>query len=59
MTNDAVRGYVILTLKSLEYKKEEIENILSELHMQFDTMTEFEAEQYYYCGDWKNEKNNK
>lgn len=54
MSNDSARGYVILTLKSLGYK-EEIEKVLSELHLQFDTITEYEAEQYYYSGAWKNE----
>lgn len=56
MNNDAVRGYITLTLKNLKYNPEEIERILDELHMQFDTITEYEAEQYYYSGDWKDEE---
>ncbi len=55
MNNDSVKGYFILTLKSLGCKAEEIEKILDELHIQFDTITEYEAEQYYYSGAWKNE----
>lgn len=53
MSNDTVRGYFILTLESLGYKKEEIDKMLDELHLQFDTITESEAEQYYYSGVWK------
>lgn len=55
MSNDSARGYVVLTLKTLGYKEEEIEKVLCELHLQFDTITEYEAEQYYYSGAWKNE----
>ena len=53
MNNDSVRGYIILTLKSLDYKEDEIDKILDELRLQFDTITEEEAEQYYYSGDWR------
>ncbi len=53
MNNDSVRGYIILTLKSLGYKEDEIDKVLDELHLQFDTITEEEAEQYYYSGDWR------
>ena len=38
-----------------DIKEEEIEKFLDELHLQFDTITEYEAEQYYYSGVWKNE----
>ena len=55
MNNDNARGYFILTLKNLGCKEEEIEKYLDELHLQFDTITEYEAEQYYYSGVWKNE----
>lgn len=55
MNNDSARGYFILTLKNLGCKEEEIEKFLDELHLQFDTITEYEAEQYYYSGVWKNE----
>lgn len=53
MNNDCVRGYVILTLKSLGFSEKQIDNILDELHLQFDTITEYEAEQYYFSGDWR------
>lgn len=52
MTNDSVKGYVALTLKSLGYKKEEIEEVLNELYWAFDLKTESEAEQYYHSGKW-------
>lgn len=52
MSNDSARGYIILTLKNLGYKIDEIDKILNELHLQFDTITEYEAEQYYYSGEW-------
>lgn len=55
MTNDSVRGYIVMTLKSLGYKEEDIEKVLDELHLQFDTITEYEAEKYYYSGAWRNE----
>lgn len=48
MTNDAVRGYIIITLKNLGYKIEEIEKILDELYYVFDLTSESEAERYYY-----------
>lgn len=51
MSNDSARGYFVLTLKSLGYKAEE--KILDELYLQFYTITEYEAEQYYYSGVWK------
>ncbi len=47
MNNDSVRGYFVLTLKSLGYNTKEIDKILDELHWQFDTVSEYEAEQYY------------
>lgn len=53
MTNDSVRGYIVLTLKNLGYKEKDIENILEELHLQFDTITEYEAEQYFCSNDWR------
>ena len=52
MNNDSIRGYVILTLENCGYSKEEINKALDELHLQFDTMTEEEAEQYYLSGVW-------
>ena len=56
MTNDSVRGYVILALKNLGKTKEEIDAVLSELHYAFDTTTTNEAEQYYYSGKWMYEE---
>lgn len=55
MSNDSARGYIVMTLKNLGYKEEEIEKILDELHLQFDTITEYEAEQYYYSSKWREE----
>lgn len=56
MSNDSAIGYIIITLKNLEYNEAEIEKILDELHTQFDTITEYEAEQYYYSRKWQMEK---
>lgn len=53
MSNDSARGYIILALKQCGYNKEEIDTILGELHYTFDTVTESEAEKYYYSGKWK------
>lgn len=53
MNNDSARGYIILALKNLGFKEKQIDEILDELHLQFDTITEYEAEQYYYSGDWR------
>lgn len=53
MDNDSVVGYVILALKELGYKEEEIEKVTDELSYQFDTITENEAKQYYYSGKWR------
>lgn len=47
MTNDAVRGYVILAMKELGFKKEDIEKVVDELHYTFDTVSEQQAEQVY------------
>lgn len=56
MTNDSAVGYFIMTLKNLEYDIEEIEKITNELHLQFDTITCNEAEQYYYSQVWREEE---
>ena len=48
MTNDAVRGYVILAMKELGYTKDKIEEVIDELHYTFDTISEYDAEQFYY-----------
>lgn len=50
--NDIIRDYVILALESLEYSKDAINKILDELYIQFDTVTEYEAQQYYLSGIW-------
>ena len=42
MTNDSARGYIVLVLKNLGYKEEDIDKILDELHLCFDTITEYE-----------------
>ena len=53
MTNDSVRGYVTLALKNLSKTREEMDGVLSELHYLFDTVSEDEAEQYYYSRKWQ------
>lgn len=55
MTNDSVRGYIVITLKKLGYKLEDIEKILDELHYVFDVTTESSAEQYFLDREWQNE----
>ena len=52
MTNDSVKGYVILAMKNLGYNKEDIESVIDELHYVFDITTEKEAEQLY-CNPFK------
>lgn len=47
MNNDSARGYIILAMKNLGYKKEDIEKVIDELHYVFDTKTEEEAEKLY------------
>ncbi len=44
MNNDIIRGYVLIAMKNLGYKKEDIEKMLDELHYVFDTVSEKEAE---------------
>lgn len=53
MTNDSVRGYIILTLKNLGYKLEEIEKVLDELHYVFDVTSEIDAEEFYNSRKWQ------
>lgn len=48
MTNDSVRGYLVNAMRSLGYDKQKIEEVIDELHNSFDTMTEAEAEKYYF-----------
>lgn len=47
MTNDTVRGYVILAMRNLNYKGEDIEKVIDELHYIFDTTDESQAEKVY------------
>lgn len=47
MTNDSVRGYVLLAMKNLKFKKEDIEKVIDELHYVFDVTSEEEAEKLY------------
>ncbi len=56
MTNDSVRGYIVLTLKNLGYKTEEIEKVLDELHYVLDVTTESAAEQYFLNRKWQENK---
>ncbi len=53
MNNDIIKGYVILALKNLGYKAEEIDKVLNELYYLFDTKTEEEAEEYYRSLLWQ------
>lgn len=53
MSNDAAKGYVVMVLKQLEYKNEEIDKILSELNVAFDMTTEANAEEYFNNSAWK------
>lgn len=45
--NDACKEYVLLALKALGYKNDQICEILEELYRQFDEVTVSEAEQKY------------
>jgi hypothetical protein len=56
MTNDSVRGYIVIVLKNLGYKIEEIEKVLDELHYVFDVTSESDAEQYFYSRKWQENK---
>lgn len=53
MNKDVICGYIILALENLKYSKDDINKIVEELYIQFNTITENEAEQYYLSGDWK------
>lgn len=53
MSNDAATGYIVMTLKALNYKNEDIDAIVNELHFAFDLKTEKEAEDYYNSSAWK------
>lgn len=53
MNNDIIRGYVILAMESLNFPMDVINAVVNELYTQFDTITEYEAQQYYLSGDWK------
>lgn len=53
MTNDSVRGYIIITLKNLGYKLKEIEKVLDELHYVFDVTAESTAEEFYNSRIWQ------
>lgn len=55
MTNDSVRGYIIITLKNLGYKLKDIEKVLNELHYVFDVTTESAAEEFYNSRKWQND----
>lgn len=57
MSNDSVRGYIILVLKNLNFDLKDIEKVLDELHYVFDTTSEYEALQYYYNRKWQEEGN--
>lgn len=48
MNNDSCRGYVVQALKNLNYKLEEIEKVIDEMHYIFDVATEQEAETIYF-----------
>ena len=47
MSNDACRGYVILAMRELGYKGEDIEKVVDALYGIFDLNSEEQAEQVY------------
>ena len=47
MSNDIIKGYVILALKNLKFGKPVIDRILDELEYLFDIKTLEEAKKYY------------
>lgn len=47
MDNTQAKGYVLKALKELNYSKEDIDKIISNLEYQFDMLTEYEAEEFY------------
>lgn len=51
--NDVIRGYIILALKNLGYKENDIDKVLDELYYLFDTKSEEEAAEYYNNQMWR------
>lgn len=48
MTNDSVKGYIIMTMKALGYTLEDISTMLEELDHTFDLFAEEYVEDYYH-----------
>lgn len=53
MTNDSVKGYIIMTMKTLGYTLEDISMMLEELDHTFDLFVEEYAEDYYRSLKWQ------
>lgn len=53
MNNDIIKGYVVIALKNLGYKEEEIDKVLDELYYLFDTKCEEEVVEYYNNQFWR------
>ena len=53
MTNDSVKGYIIMTMKALGYTLEDTSMMLEELDHTFDLFTEEYAEDYYRSLKWQ------
>ncbi len=53
MTNDSVKGYVILAMKDLGYSLENVDEILEKLEYYFDIFAEGDAEDYYRSLKWQ------
>lgn len=47
-SNDACRGYIIKAMKELDYKEDEIREIVKHLYSVFDFITVTEAEEIYH-----------
>lgn len=46
-TNNACRGYVIKAMETLDFKPEDIHNVMSELRFLFDICSVEQADKYY------------
>ncbi len=53
MSNDSVKGYIIMAMKALGYTLEDISMMLEELDHTFDLFVEEYAEDYYRSLKWQ------
>lgn len=53
MSNDSVKGYIIMAMKALGYTLEDISMMLEELDHTFDLFAEEYAEDYYRSLKWQ------